>query len=676
MGISMKRILKSMSVLLIAMLIVTCVFAVSASAENVTLSTPQVLNISCASATSNTVYWSYVENATGYRIYRKQVGSASCWTGLANVNSGTYRYTDKTAKSGTMYYYTVKAFNQSGKTTVWSGYVTGCSTLATPTVSNTVTATDTTIKWNKISDATSYKIYRRAVGASWSALTIVDATTTSYVDSSANGKSYYYTVRAMRDSGEITAYSWYTGGVYSMLTPTVLNVNTTAATSQKIYWSKVPDCTGYRIYRKGNNDSGWTGLANVSSSAASYTDTKAKANTQYTYTVRAYKTINGTTYWGGYTSGMKSLGIPKITTTVIDPDKSNGAMRIYFSKVNNATSYKLYWKHSATDPWNVYAVISANEDYFLYTSSEYSVKFTVRAIRNNSGVDAYSWYTSGSSPTRPTVTAVDSISKATHKISWKSVPNAISYRVYEGKQYPYSICDNVPASTTSYTYNSLSSSGYYSVSAKIKTAYGEFYTPLSESFGSLQTPDHIYFPQYSSNGTFTGNTVYWKKTTDACTSYRVYRCVDGGSWTAIANVAPNKTQYTDKKADKNTYYHYTVRSVRTVDGVESKGWYYNRVFNPDSICSSADYYFKENGFTVDKSLSLNSTNVTIQYIVYTDWATDDEHVKMYLESAIEDFRYYKESQNIRPSKVRININYIQSDNMKEYIFAIITPKGQ
>lgn len=67
-----------------------------------------------------TVKWGKVEGAEGYYVYRKTTGSG--WTKVGTIKKGTtVSFVDKSAKTGTTYYYTVKAY--SGSNT--SAYNTG-----------------------------------------------------------------------------------------------------------------------------------------------------------------------------------------------------------------------------------------------------------------------------------------------------------------------------------------------------------------------------------------------------------------------------------------------------------------------------------------------------------------------------------------------------------------------
>jgi fibronectin type 3 domain-containing protein len=82
-----------------------------------------VLGTATASTGYVTVRWKKVASATGYRVFRKTSGGR--WTALTTISkNSTVSYADKTAKSGTTYYYTVRAYRTQENTTLWSTYST------------------------------------------------------------------------------------------------------------------------------------------------------------------------------------------------------------------------------------------------------------------------------------------------------------------------------------------------------------------------------------------------------------------------------------------------------------------------------------------------------------------------------------------------------------------------
>lgn len=150
--------------------------------------------------------WDKISSAKEYYIYRKE-GNAKSWTRIA-VTSKTY-YTDTTAKSGKVYTYTIKAYNSS----VTSGYNSyGWKTyyLASPKVNSAVSyPTGVLIKWQKVTGATWYSVYRKESGGSWVRIgTTTGNGSVSYVDETAvAGKRYTYTIRACYGSYISSFYS-------------------------------------------------------------------------------------------------------------------------------------------------------------------------------------------------------------------------------------------------------------------------------------------------------------------------------------------------------------------------------------------------------------------------------------------------------------------------------------
>ena len=142
------------------------------------------------------ISWNKISGASGYYIYRKTTGG---WTKIATVTSGsTLSYTDKSAKSGTTYTYTVRAYNSKGA----SGYYSGSKLLflATPKLTKvTAQSGKITVTFGKVTGAKSYAVYRKTSTGGWTK--IGTTTSGSYTDKTAKkGTTYCYTVRAVNGS--------------------------------------------------------------------------------------------------------------------------------------------------------------------------------------------------------------------------------------------------------------------------------------------------------------------------------------------------------------------------------------------------------------------------------------------------------------------------------------------
>lgn len=138
------------------------------------------------------VKWKKSSNASGYYIYRKTTGN---WTRIAAVKKGTtVSYIDKTAKAGTAYTHTVKAYN-SAKTSSYNKTGKKIKRLTQPSVTLSNITNGVKISWKKVTGASKYRIYYQKSGK-WVKLT--DTTATSYVDTSVSSRtSRTYTVKAI-----------------------------------------------------------------------------------------------------------------------------------------------------------------------------------------------------------------------------------------------------------------------------------------------------------------------------------------------------------------------------------------------------------------------------------------------------------------------------------------------
>ena len=147
--------------------------------------------------------WGKVKGADRYRVYRKT--SKTEWEYIG-YTTNTY-YTDKTAKSGTKYYYAVKAINEAGSSSrsgALSKYYLADPTLNTPSS----TSKGIGLRWSEVKGAEGYIIYRKTGSGSYSRLKVEKgASNVTYRDTTAKkGKKYTYKVKAYY-SKTYSAYS-------------------------------------------------------------------------------------------------------------------------------------------------------------------------------------------------------------------------------------------------------------------------------------------------------------------------------------------------------------------------------------------------------------------------------------------------------------------------------------
>ncbi len=151
--------------------------------------------------------WAPVENATGYRVYRKVLGDTS-WTYLKTVKT-TY-YPDLKVDPGVDYIYTVRAV--SGK--IYSGFYPGVQIkrLEVAQLNEAKsTAEGIYVDFEPVEGADGYYVYRKVGNSKWSLLgTIRNTRSHTYLDVSAQkGVKYTYTVRAYSKDGAVKSVGYY-----------------------------------------------------------------------------------------------------------------------------------------------------------------------------------------------------------------------------------------------------------------------------------------------------------------------------------------------------------------------------------------------------------------------------------------------------------------------------------
>ena len=238
------------------------------------------------------VVWNKISGAEKYRIYRKAVGDTS-WTVINDVTALTY--TDKTAKSGKTYYYTVAAFSGSTRSAYKAVKLKYIASPVVNYISNS--GSGVSLKWAKIGGATKYYIYRKtSAGAKWK--NIGSASTSSYIDKTAkSGTSYIYTIRAY-DGSVLSSFNSNGWKIKFLATPK-LGSAVSSKSGITFKWSAVTGASGYIVYRKTGTGS-WVQLAKISGkSKVAYLDKSAKKGVTYKYTVRAYSGSYKSSYYSG-----------------------------------------------------------------------------------------------------------------------------------------------------------------------------------------------------------------------------------------------------------------------------------------------------------------------------------------------------------------------------------------
>ena len=231
--------------------------------------------------------WNAVSGATSYKVYRatSQNGTYSL---LGTVT--TTSYTNTGAKAGTTYWYKVKAVNSAGES-AYSNVVSGQSKTVTPKpaapvvkIGHSATSGKPMLTWNAVDGAASYKVYRAtAKNGAYSVINTTKALT--YTNTGAAlGTTYYYKVEALDAAGKSLGFS---DVVEGKVAPVLAVGYSSVSGKPQLTWKAVPGATEYQVYRSTQQNSGYSKINTTT--ATSYVNTGAKANTTYYYKIVAVK---------------------------------------------------------------------------------------------------------------------------------------------------------------------------------------------------------------------------------------------------------------------------------------------------------------------------------------------------------------------------------------------------
>jgi fibronectin type 3 domain-containing protein len=443
------------------------------------LSAPESLTATSKNASTITLSWSSVTNATTYYVYRSTTTYGS-YKKLSTVKTTTY--VDKTAEKGTTYYYKIKAVGSSGtspyssvlKAVVGSNSSTGTSSLSAPS-SITATAASSskiTLKWSSVSSATYYYVYR-ATSSSGTYSKIGSSTTASYTDSSLSEETtYYYKVIALNNSSQ-SGYSAIVNATTSTAETDLDTPENPVAVSSGddeiiLQWDEVDDADGYYIYMSTSKSGTYSKIDTVTDTE--YTDDELSADTTYYYKVKAYND-DGTSDFSSIVYATtdedddsdSDLEAPD-NLEVSDYDEDSVSLE--WDEVDDADGYYIY---RSTTKSGTYTKIDTTDDE-EYTDEDVSADTTyyykVKAYEDDS-TSSYSSIVKATTEDdddldEPDDLSVTDVTEDSVTLEWDEVDDADSYYIYRAtsKSGTYTKIDTVD--DTEYTdYDVDEDTSYY-----------------------------------------------------------------------------------------------------------------------------------------------------------------------------------------------------------------------
>ena len=397
---------------------------------------------------SITLKWTKVPEVYGYQIVRYDESQNKYVSVGTTKGANTLTFTDKNLQDGKKYTYKVRGYYKLNSGNVYGAYTDACTgvTIADNIENFKVAAvSDQAIKlsWSPITAATGYRIYRlnNSTGKYESVRTLSSSTTTSYTDSNLNsGTDYSYKIRAYTTTESGTIWHVVSDKVTGTTTPGLvsgLKVKLSTSDSISIKWNKEKNVSGYLVYTWDKQTATWTKLANVKGGdETTYTHTKLKSSTQYSYSVRAYYQKNGSMRYTDLCSAISVYSGPAAPSKIVTKTRSENSLEFAWSRVPAATGYLIYQYDNVK---KTYVLLEKTTDNTSCTYTATKLKatnsyiFAVRAYVQKDGVSGGSAYKVLKTVTTP---AAPSTVKYTplggyRCTRWSKVSGASGYVVYK-----------------------------------------------------------------------------------------------------------------------------------------------------------------------------------------------------------------------------------------------------
>ncbi len=246
--------------------------------------------------------------------------------------------------------------------------------------------------------------------------------------------------------------------------------------------------------------------------------------------------------WNNDNNNNGGETVPTAPTGVAATVQSSSSINISWNTVSGATNYNVYYAIGSSATKNLAGTVSTTSYTHTGLQASTSYYYYIKAT-NSKGESDYSFYTSAttssgsnnggggtttkpSSPTNVSATNIGSALLPTIQISWSSVSNATSYKVYRSNSTSgsYFQIGSATSSTSLGDYSPLTGYNYYKVKAVNSAGESDYssYTSYNHDPSSSVAPCPVTYGSCTVSGTTI--TMRWTvpKTTGCGTPTKAY----------------------------------------------------------------------------------------------------------------------------------------------------------
>ncbi|MBC8183194.1 fibronectin type III domain-containing protein, partial [candidate division KSB1 bacterium] len=357
------------------------------------LSAPSNL-VALADGSSVSLTWrDNSNNESGFKIQRK-TGDSGSWSQVATRSANSTSWTNTGVSLNQKYYYQVCAYNSSTQSGFSPFYY--AFTMQSPSNLNAtaVSANQINLTWtDRSTNETGFKIERRVSGGSWTEIGYKPSGQTSYQDTGlSSGQTYYYRVRAYRDSGQSTPhYSSFSseanaktfGSGSVSLSKTTVEMGGTLTVS----WSGWPGNVNVAVYKGGNfwvySDTDRSGTGQSVYDITTQQGWEVRNDYQVKIILRSDESVNK--YSNTFKVTASPLSAPSNLVALADGSSVSLTWR---DNSNNESGFKIQRKTGDSGSWSQVATRSANSTSWTNTGVSLNQKYYYQVCAYNSSTQS------------------------------------------------------------------------------------------------------------------------------------------------------------------------------------------------------------------------------------------------------------------------------------------------
>ena len=422
---------------------------------------------------------------------------------------------------------------------------------------------DLTLRWNAVSGARTYEIYR-ATGEDSAFEKIATTENTSLSSGEVQlSESDYYKVRAAYGDtkGEFSLAVRGDGTQQTALAAPVASVELDSDNKPVISWNAVDGALEYEVWCKVGEDGDYALLA--STDQLSLTHTEAQSGEVCSYKVRAISAV----VVGEYSNEV-TVEVPLAAPVVSAQLNGDDIPVISWSAVENAQYYEVWCKKGENGSYAAFT--STGKLSLTHTEAKPGEVYfyKVRAVCGEI-VSEYSNEVSVEVPENlvlaaPIVKATNVASSGKIKLTWNKIDGAEKYEVWRAtsKNGKYTKLTTTSKTTITNTSTTAGKTYYYKVRAIAGGVQSEFSAIVSRTCDCARTV--VKTTNIASTGKIK---ISWNKV-DGAVKYEVYRATSkNGKYTKLTTTT--KTSVTNSKTEPGVTYYYRVKAIASTSAANS-----------------------------------------------------------------------------------------------------------